>query len=129
MQQLAQAVDSGGTGLIALDGQRGMQAAKTDPLADLMPVRFDAPRGQSRDVRFVPTPAGLDQAFGESPATTQAATDRKPASASGGSLSSEWARLPPIAATVALGALKPTTEPFATTPAGDPLIAAMTVGK
>src|SRR5262249_45257244 len=84
-----------------------------------MPVQFAAPRDALRTGNLVPTAAGLRQIL----------TSAEPLGSAPADSLAAWSRLPPVQSATALGSIKQTAEVFASTPSGEPLIAAITAGK
>lgn len=122
LEALIEAVTQRGVGLIVLSGPREMEVWRSAPLSDLSPTRFDSKSTALRDARVVPTESGLRHPAGRLGAalsTGAAASDDRRA----------WSLLPPTPTATALGSSKPTADVLATDASGEPLLAAMAVGK
>ncbi|MEW6250773.1 MAG: hypothetical protein AB1716_09005 [Planctomycetota bacterium] len=125
---LADAVATRGAGLLIPADLLASSTPDTAPLVQLSPVLpFAAPARPAEEVRFAPTPAGLQHSVLRiaPPSLTPTTARAAPAAAD----TAAWAALPPLAATPLTGRLKPAAVTLATDSQIRPLLVAHEVGR
>lgn len=129
---LAQAVTRRGVGLLLGGGQELLNSGEYThtPLGDLSPTHLSAGElGDSGEVRFIPTDAGLRHPVLQRAASGAEDADRLEAGAIQADESAAWAQLPPLGGAATLGRPKPAAVVLASDEAGRPLLVAHEVGR